>query len=118
MLECQRRFPDRCLSIRYEDLVSRPAETTARVTAFLGHVFEASMLDYGQHDHADDHLGLWSNPRFVSSVNRGTIAPPGRTSWLDNQPMLQTYQQNPEIQAVNRHLGYDVARDDALRRAA
>ncbi len=70
MLACERQFPERCLSVRFEDFLSIPELTVARITRFMGHSFEREMLEYGQSSHADDHLGLWTNPRLISSVNR------------------------------------------------
>ncbi len=107
MLVCQRRCPERCLSIRFEDFVADSAAAALQLTSFIGHEFESAMLEYGKHNHADDRLGLWSNPKLVSSVKRGTIETPRKPSWTENAEMLTMYAELPDVQAVNRQVGYD-----------
>lgn len=43
----RRRYPDRYLFVRYEDLVLRPEETARRVSEFVNVPFLAEMLDLG-----------------------------------------------------------------------
>lgn len=114
MLACQERFPARCLSVRFEDFLAQPAAECARMSKFLGHAFEPSMLDYGQHEHADDHLDLWTNPNLIRSVRRGTIARPKRPSWQDNEAVLALYDQCEEIRQLNRRLGYDASDSESV----
>lgn len=40
-----RHFPDRYITVRYEDLVARPESTLRRLCAFLGEEYEPAMLD-------------------------------------------------------------------------
>jgi hypothetical protein len=42
--EAEGRFPDRVLTVRYEDLVERPAEEARRICSFLGLGFDEDML--------------------------------------------------------------------------
>ncbi|HUS39938.1 MAG: sulfotransferase [Pirellulales bacterium] len=122
MLACERQFPERCLSVRFEDFLSIPELTVARITRFMGHSFEREMLEYGQSSHADDHLGLWTNPRLISSVNRGAIESAKQSEWWSNQSVLDMYDASPAVQELNRELGYGdpvVAEEQPLvRRAA
>jgi hypothetical protein len=106
MLACGQHYPERCLSVRFEDFLAAPAACSRQITEFLGLDFEEAMLDYGQHEHADDQLGLWTNPRLVSSVRSGTIGKPKRPSWMKNEDVLAMYEQSPEVQTVNQQLGY------------
>ncbi|MDD4270914.1 MAG: sulfotransferase [Pirellulales bacterium] len=108
MLDCQEQFPERCLPVRFEVFMADPAAESARISDFLGHAFEPTMLDYGHHDHADDHLGLWTNPKLIRSVRRGAIiVRQERPSWLDDAEVLAVYGQSQEVQQVNRRLGYE-----------
>jgi hypothetical protein len=45
--EARRLYPDRVLVARYEDLVSRPAETVEQICAFTGLAFSDSLLQVG-----------------------------------------------------------------------
>jgi hypothetical protein len=49
-LEAERRHPDRVVTVRYEDLVARPAEEGARVSEFLGMEFSKEMLEIERTD--------------------------------------------------------------------
>ena len=109
MLACEHDNRDRCLSLRFEDFVANPAHEARRIVEFLGHTFEDTMLDYGQHQHADDQLGLWTNSKLVDSVKRGLIAPPKAPSWLGNDEILEMYDRWPLVQSINEKLGYPPA---------
>ena len=97
--------------MRFEDFVANPKVYAARITQFLGHRFEPTMLDYGSHDHADNHLGLWTNPRLVKSIERQAIVPAKSTSWAGNEAVLKLYEQRQDVQALNQQLGYEAAAD-------
>ena len=106
MLQCQQQFPQRCLSVRFEDFLADPTHESTRISEFLGHAFEPGMLEYGNHDHADDHLGLWTNPKLIGSVQQGAItAQRKRASWLDNDEVLEMYEQLADVRRVNQQLG-------------
>ncbi|MDH3717528.1 MAG: sulfotransferase [Planctomycetota bacterium] len=109
MLAFERAHSARCLSIHFEDFLSIPELTVARITKFLGHTFERSMLQYGQCSHTDNHLGLWTNPRLIRSVSRGAIDSAKQCEWWSNRAVLDMYEANPEVKELNRELGYDDA---------
>jgi hypothetical protein len=50
--EAARRFPGRVLTLRYEDLVARPAEEVPKVCAFLGLEYNPDMLAIEETDRA------------------------------------------------------------------
>lgn len=102
MRACAEAFPERCLEIWFEDLIANPHETISRVTEFLGCPFEPPMLQYGRHRHADDDLGLWTNPRLIQTVNRGVIQTSRELAWQDSQSVLDAFNANPEVQRLNR----------------
>ncbi|NIL99109.1 MAG: hypothetical protein GTO62_18905 [Planctomycetales bacterium] len=106
MLACQRAFPARCLSVRFEDFLAIPELTMTRITEFLGHKFEHSMLQYDQCSHTDDRLGLWTNPRLIRSVSRGAIDSTKQSEWWSNRTVLEMYEAQAEVQELNRALGY------------
>lgn len=43
-LACESAYPDRCLRVRYEDLVTQPEAECTRICAFLGLLFEPEMI--------------------------------------------------------------------------
>src|SRR5436309_1210092 len=49
-LEAERRYPERVVTVRYEDLVAQPAKEAARVCGFLGLEFRAEMLEIERTD--------------------------------------------------------------------
>jgi hypothetical protein len=106
MIACQLRFPERCMPVRFEDLLQDPRRTMEQVVRFLGHEFETEMLHYGKHVHADDVLNLWRNKRLVSSVNSGVIHPSGPPAWRDDPELLQSYRAREQIVHLNQQLGY------------
>jgi hypothetical protein len=64
----RQRYPG--LTVRYEDLTADPAAITREVCAFLGVEWEASMLDYGAHDHGPYVAGLGD---FAAKIGRGRV---------------------------------------------
>ena len=76
------------------------------------------MLLYGHHEHADDHLGLWTNPRLVQSVRRGKIEAPKQPSWMKNQAVIDAYDASPEIQRLNRRSTHETTAGEADRKDA
>jgi sulfotransferase family protein len=73
MLEAEKRFPDRCLRVRYEDLVTDAEETAARIFAFIDAppapgisraCFSSDRERFGPGDHK-----IW----FTSEVSAGSI---------------------------------------------
>lgn len=61
--------PDRCLEVRYEDLVGAPAPTAARVASFLDLPPSDEMLDY--------HVGRTRSAAGLSSKDRWLPPTPG-----------------------------------------
>lgn len=116
MLRCRHVVSrERCFSFHYEDLVARPAATVTALVEFLGYRFEPDMLNYGQFEHADHKLDLWSDKRHVTSVNRGVLQQESRPSWLDDRELLAAYKAQPAIRALNEGLGYcSVPTDDGV----
>lgn len=56
-----RRYPDRYMVVRYEDLAARTVETLEAVCSFLGEPYEPSMLAMGG---APDHGAIGGNSSF------------------------------------------------------
>jgi hypothetical protein len=48
-LKFARRYPDRCVSVRYEDLVADPHSEITRLLEFLQEPFDQRVLNYEQH---------------------------------------------------------------------
>ena len=46
VLQISKQFPERFVSVRYEDLVDAPSEMTARLCSFLGIRYEPSVLEF------------------------------------------------------------------------
>jgi hypothetical protein len=65
-----RRYPDRYMVVRYEDLAARPEETLEEVCEFLGESYEPSMLSMGD---APDHGAIGGNSSF-GQMEPGTIS--------------------------------------------
>ena len=74
----QRRLSDnQFLEVRYENLVSEPAETLKKVCKFIGVEYKASMLDFWkspttiEHKYNEYHRNL-SKPVFTDSIGKWT----------------------------------------------
>jgi Sulfotransferase family len=78
-----RAFPDRVLTVRYEDLVTRPGAAVVRLCEFLGLTFEPRMLDPHATPHPDQAAiaaadgGLWVD----SALGFRPIEPSRLTAW-------------------------------------
>ncbi len=62
--QAERRYPGRVLTLRYEDLVSRPTEEVPKICAFLSLGYDPSMLAIEQTDRAkvaEDQAGWFTN---------------------------------------------------------
>ncbi len=118
MLACERSFPDRCLPVTFEDLLTDPHGTMRKVTEFLGHEYETSMLDYGRHAHADDTLNLWRNKRLITSVSAGVINQNQQSSWRDDAELIGAYNARSEIIALNEQVEHRGSDDDHHRTSA
>jgi Sulfotransferase family len=76
------QYPDRCLRVRYEDLVAAPEETAQEIFAFLGvqpvpriteSCFSAEREQFGPADHK-----IWATSKIsADSVGRGESIPVG-----------------------------------------
>jgi hypothetical protein len=60
------------LTVRYEDLTTDPARVTKELCAFLDVEWEATMLDYGEHDHGQFRAGLGD---WKDKIKSGEIQP-------------------------------------------
>lgn len=60
------------LTVRYEDLVSKPVETTQAVCAYLEVDWEPSMLEYGRVDHGPFQPGIGD---FGTAIQSGRVQP-------------------------------------------
>jgi hypothetical protein len=72
-LHAAQRGTTNTLTLRYEDLTTDPVATTRRITEWLGVPWEASMIDYGDHEHGGFRRGLgdWSK-----TIKSGAVRPP------------------------------------------
>ncbi|GAA3729544.1 sulfotransferase [Streptomyces tremellae] len=73
--EARRALPG--LTVRYEDLTARPADTTREICAFLGVEWDASMLEYGKQEHGpfQAYIGDWSDNIKSGSVQQARELP-------------------------------------------
>jgi hypothetical protein len=104
--------PDQRYVIRYEDLIADPACTTGALAEFLGYAFEPPMLNYGDFEHADDKMNLWSDgPPDTSPLHKrltaGKLASDGNVrAGRFNETLLDIYNRMTEIRALNRFFQY------------
>jgi protein-tyrosine sulfotransferase len=94
ILDAEKRFPDRCLRVRYEDLVTETEETAARILAFLAAAsapgigaacFSAERERFGPADHKIWYTSAISDRSIGRgwSVPAAMIAPPVLTQVND-----------------------------------
>jgi protein-tyrosine sulfotransferase len=108
-----RRYPDRVICVRYEDLVADPHQQAQRVCQFLGIAFQEDMLDASAADTIGDvhHLRCHQNIRkeiTTAQVGRGRED----LSREDLQRLDDLIGED-----LRRH-GYPAATDDACQLAA
>lgn len=65
------------LAITYEELTTAPEDTCRALCDYLGIPWEASMLDYGRHDHGPFVYGIgdWSDRIASGRIQPATMAP-------------------------------------------
>jgi hypothetical protein len=105
--------PDQKYVLRYEDLIADPARATGALVEFLGYAFEPTMLHYGEFEHADDKMNLWSaGPPDSSPLHKRLAA--GRLVTYENaesarfnEAIMAIYRQMKEIRALNEYFGYE-----------
>jgi hypothetical protein len=78
--DARRELPG--LTVRYEDLVSEPVETTKAVCAYLDVEWEPTMLEYGEVDHGPFEPGIGD---FGDAIRSGRVQP--RTESPDAAPV-------------------------------
>lgn len=83
------------LTVRYEDLTADPADVTKKICAYLGVPWEASMLDYGAHDHGPIKpiFGDWS-----ANLKSGKVQPA--------RPLPRREDVPEELREITRLWGY------------
>jgi hypothetical protein len=91
--DARRRFPGE--TVRYEDLTADPEATTRRLCRFLGLPWEASMLDYGSHDHGRFRPGLGD---WKDKIKSGQIQPP--------EPLPADEEIPPPLRDISKAWGY------------
>ncbi len=79
ILAFQQRHPERCHSVRYEDLVTRPDETVTKLLAFIGVAEKEDITESCfrvAHEPGPGDEKIWLTTRVHSdSLGRGTIVP-------------------------------------------
>jgi hypothetical protein len=84
--DCLRRLgPERCLLVRYEDLVRGPEDTLRAICRFLGEGFDPEMLRF--HTDAGDHVSDFDGP-----VHTKLVRPPRASDaerWRTEGPRLR-----------------------------
>lgn len=95
MMDFQRRHPERCLEVRYEDLARDPEPTLRRVFAFVGEAWEPEVLRFHEKPH-DRWIGLEDRKAsqakgFAPNVGRYREEPPDVIRRMCEQagPMLK-----------------------------
>jgi sulfotransferase family protein len=116
-LEAERSHPDRVVTVRYEDLVARPAEEAARVSEFLGLEFREEMLEIERTD-ADkilkEQAGWFTN--VWAGINTSAVGK-WKREMTPAQQRLFARVAGPELEAVGYEAG-EPASVAGLRTAA
>jgi hypothetical protein len=91
----RRRFPNRYLVVRFEDLVARPIDEVARITRFLGIEPEEAMLRQRvvSQGHSEGTPGFDSSAATRWSNNLGRLARAWFRIWLGRELRLLGYGQ-------------------------
>jgi hypothetical protein len=111
--EMTRRYPDRFVSVRYEDLTTRPEEEMARVFEFLGLAFDPSYLDIPHINPAEKQF----RKEDVAGVRRDSLQQNGESSGAKrgiNKSRLYYYRErlNPsEIALIDRLIDEELVRE-------
>lgn len=101
MLDFTERHPDNTIFLRYEDLVSRPAETMQRIFSYLGEEWNDDLLNTALARKEDAGLGDWKTYESAkiddSSVDRWKTLPAAIASALGQicNPMLEACGYDP-----------------------
>jgi Sulfotransferase family len=116
-LEAERRHPDRVVTVRYEDLVARPAEEGARVSEFLGLEFREEMLEIERTDPdkiLKEQAGWFTN--VWAGINASAVGK-WKREMTPAQQRLFARVAGPELEAVGYEAG-EPASVAGLRTAA
>jgi len=116
-LEAEHRHPERVATVRYEDLVTRPAAEAARVCGFLGLEFRAEMLEIERTDPdkiLKEQAGWFTN--VWAGINTSAVGK-WKREMTPAQQQLFARVAGPELEAVGYEAG-EPARVAGLRTAA
>jgi len=116
-LEAERRHPDQVVTVRYEDLVARPAEEGARVSEFLGLEFHEEMLEIERTDPdkiLKEQAGWFTN--VWAGINTSAVGK-WKREMTPAQQRLFARVAGPELEAVGYEAG-EPASVPGLRTAA
>jgi hypothetical protein len=102
--------PQQTFLIRYEHMVTHPAQSIGELVEFLGYQFEPSMLNYGEFVHTDDRLRLWNGAPaespLQSALQRGAINQEAvKDGARFSQPVMDLYNTSVEVQQLSKMLG-------------
>ena len=100
LMELERKLGERAHRVRYEDVVTRPAETLADLFSFLGLPWRAELIDAVYETPHDDGFGDIS-VRFAGGIHRDSIGGGrGIPQWR------LSAEQRSRMEELDRELGY------------
>jgi hypothetical protein len=83
------------ITVRYEDLTSRPDEVTQHLCQHIGVAWDPGMLEYGQHDHGPFLSGIGD---FADRIRTGRVLPSRPNPTREEIPT--------NVRSLCRSLGY------------
>lgn len=108
MISFSRNLPQsRVYELKFESLLTSPAETIKKLLNFMGYDFEPEMINYGRFDHVDNHLDLWGKERLIARVKEGLLNQSVLNIWKNDPELEKSYRLSPQIVELNQTLGYD-----------
>lgn len=108
ILKHSQKFPDRFLTVRYEDIVTKPEETLPRVCQFLGLNYNSGMLEFYRGATESWRKDAWSE-KTTTPLDQQNIA-----VWKKNMSESDVHIADTICGRFGKQFGYEIASSSSI----